>query len=418
MRRSLAVIAASAIVLMPPPARAELALKDTDRVMFFSTTPLWPASFGLRAETFLRVRYPALKARIWQWSAPVSATIEDAKQDMDRRLAAFEPTVVVLNFGLYDGQSQSVRTSRLGAFRSDLQGLIDQCEQAGARVILVTPNCPEVSRKTLLTKSKYDETVAVYARTVREVGAERRLTVVDWHAATAAYAESGASGSDAEANLTTDGLTPGPLANAIGAEAFLQAIGAEPLEVEVQLDWATTEAVTSAGSVSAARQADSVVTIDLHGLPIPWLVSGRGRAVQPASPPRRGDAGSAMCRYTLHLRNAPPGGVSISERGGGRAVGFTPQALEAGIDLTSLPVLIGTGPAVDLLTEIKGKNKVLDRYERYMKKPRPEPEYAEADHKYLDAILAEAEGAAAIIDRTPRVIDVTLEIRLAGAPAP
>ena len=39
-----AVVAALTVVLMASPVRAELALKDTDRVMFFSTTPLWPAS--------------------------------------------------------------------------------------------------------------------------------------------------------------------------------------------------------------------------------------------------------------------------------------------------------------------------------------------------------------------------------------
>jgi hypothetical protein len=408
MRRDLAIVAASAVLLAATPARAELALKDTDRVMFLSTTPLWPASFGLRAETFLRVKYPALEARFWQWSPPTNATIEEAEQDMDRRLAAFEPTVVVLNFGLYDGQSQSLRVSRLGTFRADLQGLINNCEKAGARVILVTPNCPEVSKKARLTKSRYDETVAAYASTVREVGAQRGLTVVDWHAATADHVGQGA---DSETGLTLDGLTPRPLANALGAEAFLRAIGAEPLVVELELDWATLEAGTSVGSVSAARLDDTGVTIDLHGLPIPWLVSGRGRAVQLASP------GSTMCRYTLHLRNAPPGGVLISKPGD-RPTGFSAQAVEAGIDLTSVPAVARTQAAADLLTAIKNKNKTLERYERYMTRPRPEPEYAEANSKYLEAMVAEAQGAARIIGRTPRVIDLTLEIRPAGAATP
>jgi hypothetical protein len=411
MRRSLAVVAASAVLLAATPTRAELTLKDTDRVMFFSTTPLWPASFGLRAETFLRVRYPALETRFWQWSPPANATIDNAKQNMDRRLAAFKPTVVVLNFGLHHGQSQSLRTSRLGTFRANLQGLINKCEKAGARVILVTPNCPEVSKKTRLTKSKYDETVAAYASAVREVGAQGGLAVVDWHAATADYLAQGAGSSDSKTGLTLDGLAPRAAASALGAEAFLQAIGAEPLEVELELDWATLEAGTSVGSASAARLDDTGVAIELHGLPIPWLVSGRGRAVQPASP------GSTMCRYTLHLRNAPPGGVLISKPGG-RPMGFSAQAVEAGIDLGSVPAVVRTRAAADLLTAIKSKNKALDRYERYMTKPRPEPEYAEANRKYLEAMVAEAQGAARIIGRTPRVIDLTLEIRPAGTPAP
>ena len=403
--RSAAVVVLALVALFPvQPLRAELALKDGERVMFFSSTPLWPASFGTRVETFVLVKYPALKVRFWHWSPPANATIADAKQRFDQHLEAFRPTLAVLNFGLGHGQSKALQPARLDSFRADLLDLVTRCEQAGARVILVTPHCPEVHQKTRLTRSKYDEVVGRYAQTVRELGAEKGLTVADWHAATADRVGQGPEGAGDSGLLTIDGLWPTALGAALGAECFLQAIGAEPLEVELQVDWNTLESSATSGSISTTRHDDSAVVVDLHGLPIPWSVSGRGRMVHPNR------LGSPLWRLTLRLRNAPPGGVVISQARG-KAVTLGQQAVEGGIDLASLAPVARAKAVADLVERVKKKNKTLDRYERFLKKPIGEPEYAQANRKYLEAILAEAEGAAGIIDRTPRTMDLTLEVR-------
>ena len=284
--------------------------------------------------------------------------------------------------------------------------LIDQCAEAGARVLLVTPNCPEVHQKTRLTRSQYDQVVGRYAQIVGEVAASKGLTVADWYKATADRAShSQAGGKDAEL-LTIDGLWPTGLGAALGAECFLEAIGADPLEVEYRVDWATLEASATTGSISAARQDQSAISVDLHGLPIPWSVSGRGRMVHPCRP------GSPMCQLTLRLDNVPPGGVVISQAGR-QATTFGQQAVDRGIDLASVSCVARANAVAGLVEQIRKKNKALDRYERFLRKPLGEPEYAEANRKYLEAILAEAEGTARIIDRTPRTMDLTLEVRLA-----
>lgn len=406
MRRTTVLFLALVALLPVQPLRAELAIKDGDRVMFFSSTPLWPASFGTRVETFVRVKYPALKVRFWHWSPPANAAIEDAEQRIDRHLEAFRPTLVVLNFGLGHGRSKALQPARLDSFRADLLGLITRCEQAGARVILVTPHCPEVHQKTRLTRCKYDEVVGRYAQVVREVGAGKGLTVADWYAATADRAGHGPDGPGGSDLLTIDGLWPTALGAALGAECFLEAVGGEPLEVELQVDWATLESSATSGSISATRHDESAILVDLHGLPIPWSVSGRGRMVHPNR------LGSPMCRLTLRLRNVPAGGVVISQAGR-KAVAVGQQAVDDGIDLASFAPVARAKPVVDLVEQIKKKNKTLDRYERFLKKPLGQPEYAEANRKYLEAILAEAQGTARIIDRIPRTMDLTLEVRLA-----
>jgi hypothetical protein len=113
----------------------------------------------------------------------------------------------------------------------------------------------------------------------------------------------------------------------------------------------------------------------------------------------------------LRLANVPPGGVAISAPGQ-KLVRVNGDAVAAGIDLAALrPVAVGA-PVVELVGQIKRKNKTVGRFGQFLAKPLEAPEYAEANLKYLDAMLAEAEATARVIDRTPRVMDVSLEIRL------
>ncbi len=409
MSRGIVLLASLTALLQTWPARAELALHDGDRVMFFSTAPLWPSSFAMRAESFLQIKYPALKLRFWHWSPPAKASLDRANARLDDHLKAFQPTVVVFNFGLLHGESQPFDPNRLEAFRTGLLDMIARCAKAGARVILVTPNCPEIQQKTQLTRSRYDEVVGLYAEAVRAIAKDQGLILADWYATTADYIA--ANGSGAAPLLTIDGLSPTEAGAALGAECFLKAIGAESLEVKAEVDWGNLDARVSVGSISATRQDDATVRLDLHGVPIPWSVSGRGRAVEG---PR---SGSTWSRLTLKLTNAPPGDVLIGEVGQ-PTPGRQRYPSDAEIDLDTLAAVAQAEPVRELLECLKRKNRALDRYERFVEKPLDEPEYAEATGKYLDAMLAEVEAAARVIDRTPRTMDLSLEVRLAHPPAP
>lgn len=387
------------------PAHADeasgLRLGDDDRVLFFGSNPLWPASLGLRAETFLRVKYPELKTRFYHWSPGPRATVEDGRRAYDRYLETARPTVVVLGFGLHDGNSEPARDSRLGAFRANLQWMIDVANKAGARVVLVTPNAPEPERKTLLTKSDYGETVTRYADVVRGLAAEKKLPLVDWHAATSEDA------APPGVEMTEDGLVPTPEACTIGAELLLKQWQAEPLEVVVDLDWQAAEASSGACIAQASRGGEGM-TLQLRGLPIPWLVPGRGLVVRPAEP-------TTMSRFVLRVRNAPAGGIAITKPRG-KAHAYSPAQAEEGIDLCRLREVVQTRPSATLISQIKMKNKTLDRYEHFWMKPLEGPEFAEANSLYSQAMWTEAAARARIIDKTPRVEDVTLTLAAMDAP--
>ena len=410
MKRIAVLSAALALGLGSRPVLAEFALTDSDRVMFFGPTACWEAFFGVQVETFLAVKYPQLKARFWHWQPPLRQTIVQGQERLGDHLKAFRPTVVVLNFGLDAGESRALDEARLAAFRTDLIGMIDRCQSAGARVILVTPNCPEAHRKQVLTGCKYDEVVGRYAQSVREIGSERNLSVVDWYALTREAAADSEAQKSAKKALTSDGLHPTPLAHTLAAEALLETLGAEPHEVTVHIDWPGPGARTTAGSISATRQTDSTVRVELKDFPMPWVIPGRGRAMPMKWGPSR------LCRFTFHVHNAPPGGVLISTPGG-RPTPWLEQMLEEGFDMSTVGPLVGAEPLRQLMKWFRRKTGELNKLDRWMREPVPEPEYTEAHVKYTEAMVAETEGTARIIARTPRTIDLTLEITLARPPA-
>lgn len=409
MRRIVVLLPVLALGLAAWPVKAEFALTDGDRVMFFGTTPLWPASFGLQTETFVRVKYPQLKTRFWHWGPMQPCTIVRGQERLGDHLQAFTPTMAVLCFGLHDGGSKPFDESRLAEFRKELAGLIERCQRVGAKVVLVTPNSPEAYRKQILSKAKYDQVVGRYAQAVREIGTERNLLVIDWFAATQESARQHAGDKPGKKALTTDGLRPTPLANGLAADALLQALGAESHEVEVHIDWANTEATTTVGSISATRAGDSAVTVELKNFPMPWVVPERGR-VRP-----RSWGESPLCRFLVHVHNAPPGGVLISTPGG-RPTPWLEQMLEEGSDMSVIGPFVATEPLLELMELIRKKNRGLDKFDLWTNEPLPEPEYAEANAKYTAAMVAETEGTARIIARTPRTTDLTLKITLAKPP--
>ncbi len=386
-------------------SRAELALKDTDRVMFFGANATLPVSYGLQVETFLRVKYPDLKTPFWHWGRAIPCTLADARPRLADQLEAFKPTIVVISFGTEEGGLKPLSQKRFDAFREELSAVIGQCTKAGAKVVLLTPNCPEIKRKQILTKMGYDRIVDGFAQVMRDLAKQHKLGLVAWFPATAKLIAESGGGSDRD-RLTTNGQHPTPIAHALAAELLLDNWGAEPHEVAVHIDWQSLEASTTSGSIGATRSGDSSVTVSLKDFPMPW--------VNPPPQPRiiRPWAGAHMCRFTFHVHNAPPGGILTSVRGG-RATPWLGQMLEEGFDMSTIGPLLDVEAVKTLTNRIKGKNKILRRREKFVTNQRREPEFVEANSLYRQAIAAEVAAAEKFIVRTPRTMDLDLQIKLA-----
>src|ERR1043166_3114388 len=92
-----------------------------------------------------------------------------------------KPDFVLIQFGHNDSHAtdRPEATSAAGDFRDYLRGYIDESRAAGATPILVTP----MHRRTFDKDGKLTDILGPYAEAMKEVGAEKKVAVVDLHAA-------------------------------------------------------------------------------------------------------------------------------------------------------------------------------------------------------------------------------------------
>ena len=92
------------------------------------------------------------------------------------------------------------------------------------------------------------------------------------------------------------------------------------------------------------------------------------------------------------------------------------QMLDSGFDMSYIGPLFESQALRDLIGMIKRKTKNIGQFEDFItKRMLPESEYAERNVKFRQGMLAEAVGSSKIIARTPRVMDLTFQIKLAAA---
>jgi hypothetical protein len=416
MRRTLPVLGAVLVLsAAAPTAFGAFLLKDNDRVVFFGDRTINPASFSGQIELFIRIRYPALKTRLWHQSVRPKGTVADALSQFDERVAAHKPTIVVLCFGLDDPGREPFAEEKLAQFGRGYRGLIERCKTAGAQVWLVTPPAPDASQQARLGEIQFDQTVSKYADTVRAIAAEAEggLPLVDWHKAITDFRPKAVE--NAKLQVTTrSGIDTTALGAALATELLLEAWQAEPMQTTIRADWQTGTAAVSSGSVTAQREGDEALVLDLKGIPFPWYIPNRGAILSEDWPPAR------FCKYTLQIDNVPDGGFIIGRRVGKatrNAKPFLSSMLRDGCDIGNIDPLPSGQGFVDFRKAVDRKNRSYDKVEGFRKQTAPEPEFADAYKTMQKAYEQYADGAARIIQRLPRTMDITLEIKTVRAAA-
>jgi hypothetical protein len=96
MKRAMVLAAAvGAVWAVAPAANAAFVLTDNDRVVFYGGQGADPPTFGLQVETFVRARYPQLKAWFLCRRPQPGGTAAEGDAQFDEHVAAWKPTVVV-----------------------------------------------------------------------------------------------------------------------------------------------------------------------------------------------------------------------------------------------------------------------------------------------------------------------------------
>ena len=148
MRVGLLVLAAFAAA---PTTAADLLPKDRQRVVFLGDSNTFAGHFIAYIEAYLITRFPERKIELINLGLPSETVsgLSEADHPYPRpnvhdrlatALAATKPHVVVACYGMNDGIYSPFDEARFKKYQHGMLKLIADCEKAGARVVLMTPD--------------------------------------------------------------------------------------------------------------------------------------------------------------------------------------------------------------------------------------------------------------------------------------
>jgi hypothetical protein len=395
----------SAFFVVPAGLRAELALKETDRVILFGDRAFADPFTLSWIDQFLRIRYPEFKGEVYRMGREDS-TAANGNERLAVEVMPFKPTHVVLCFGLDDPQRKALDQARLDEFVEQMRKMIETFTAANVNVTLMTPPPPDERKNRGLASAKFDTVISAYADAVRVLAEERKLPLLDWNKAMKAWLEP--LGASPDVDWTEHGLVPAPISQAIATDLLLAHWGAEPLDYLVELDWRNPEPCkANIGSVEVTERTSGKLELVLKGSPVPLEPRGRGALGADRWPLAK------WCVCRLKLTGVPEGGVVISSAGQA-AKPFLATQLAEGADLTMVGPLVDNEAAKKFYLAIGSKLVNMLKAQTFQHEKAPEPELEKGYEMLKDAYREIALAAHRIAYRTPVRIDLPLTIELAS----
>ncbi len=398
------------VCLVQPNAAADPVLPKDARVVFYGDGLVSPAKFSYMVESFMKLRYPEWGLRFWH-IAPHGVgygNLEVAHAKFDELVAPLKPTVIVLCWGLGDGELKQHDAGRVDATAQSFQSLIGRGQEIGAKVYALTPPPPTIDKKNILSLNRYDVTIERISESLLASGGQAGAEMLDWHGAVVALRKQ-----QPNADWTgTDGLMPSPLSQSVAAHLILQAWQAAAIDVAISLDLATGTVTTSHGQAELTQVDDHAVRLAFQGLPMPWHTGDHASAF------REEFASASFCKVMLQATNAPAGPVIIG-KGAPRQEPLSIDAatLQTGYNLAWESPLSRMAAHSEFVRRLLEKNTAMTWVLRTMHELQaqpPEPELRQAHESYLYSRVQYVDGMERILLRTPTVLDGAFEIRFAG----
>ncbi len=423
MKSRIVIGAALTMIAVMPAARAatDLAIRSGDQIVFLGdkVTEEYVAPsradevcYPTLVESFLVVRYPDVQASYYNL-AMAGATAEDTLARLGRDVLPLKPTVAVVCLGLQEAGMRAFDAALLDAHKASMTKLVDALKTAGCRVYVMSP--PSIDEQSPasagLREADYNGTLAKYAAAQREIASAKGATFVDWYGesvAARAKAPRPASGF----LFSSDGLRHTLRSQALAASLVLAAFKAEPINVEITMDWKAGTIACDAGEASLTVGPDGSRQVKVARLPLPWpTLVGQSQMLG------LDWEAAKWCRFMLKVTNTPSPGVLISS--GDRQVPMLQQQLTEGLNMVTVEPLRSLQAAQDLSNLIRRKNYTrLHAWRDQELQPIKEPELADAQKALVAAWYKYFAGYEKILARTPKVFDLTVTIAELNLPSP
>jgi lysophospholipase L1-like esterase len=208
----------------PPPADApkDLQLKPGDKIVAIGDSITWQAGYVRDIDAVLAHQYPDLKIPKIINKGISGQKAEDLIKRFDKDVVQQKPAFVTISIGINDvwHRLKNPHDEKvLTAYKENVGKMVDAAQQAGIKVILLTPTVIQEDAKT-----EGNQRLVMYVEAEKQIAAEKKCQFVDLHAMFLAALKQ--KPADQKGNwLTVDGVHMKPLGDGIMAVGVLRALG-------------------------------------------------------------------------------------------------------------------------------------------------------------------------------------------------
>lgn len=351
---AVAVILAVLLAGLCAAASEPLPIGDNERIVLVGDAMHWlrPADHPFHDPELLAAyffsRFPARRISFVK-VAPDLATTASILAEADLRVLRWKPTLVIVDRGVYDVDSQFRRkTPDYGVYRPAMEELVAKLKAAGARVVLCSPT-PIGNGSSPDNLIPPNDGLARLAGEAREIAAARNARFIDVFAPLV-RGDAAARGAKPPRPFFGNRVYLFPEAHAVLSDAVLEGLGASG-----EISAATVDGRTLTAQSRGCRVSD----ITRRGGAI---LFGRQDACVPMPMPNAAIAslGAKYNRVMLRMAGLAVGDyeLSIDGRQWGR---LTDEELRDGVNLASRPSALYSPPYDEYLRKVRALDDMAAR---------------------------------------------------------
>jgi lysophospholipase L1-like esterase len=380
--------------------RADFAIADGDRVVFYGDSITEQRLYSSDIENYILTRFPSYRVEFVQSGVGGDRTRGGARGPIDLRLHRdiFEhnPTVVTVMLGMNDGEYRQYDADIFTTYSNGYRYIVEEIQKAfpKAKLTLVKPSAYDDVTREPMTPGGYNATLVKYGTFVGDLATEKNTGVADMNAPVVdALTKAKAENSALSTLLINDRVHPGPAIHWVMAEAVLKSWNAP----------ATVTAVNLSVEHESVVASDNTDTTDLAILPngLTWTQQDRALPL-PIGPVdadplmalviHSSDLVSALDQETLAVTGLQPGTYQL--RIDDRVVGsFSAEKLGKGLNLALLET-----PMLEQARRVARDTDLLNQYDGQWFAMNAQP----PDEKFADTLKALADAKVAATDRQHR----------------